>query len=169
MLSLYGIPYESAWSDDLWQSAMGCHLLGIGGCVCFLSFSWCGRLFLNDAANMEILKLWVVQLSSHPWCVRGESVQVATCVCGILSEMDSLPFQAVACWCFSMENEVYLRTYAVPPVVDCAQAFFPKSFLAIVLKEDTYFSPKAQWKSCHWDFMCVTPLSSLKRSLISFF
>ena len=85
VLSLCVIPYESAWSDDLWQSGMDCHLLGIGGRVCFLYFPWYGRLFLNDAASMEILKLWVVRLSFHPWCVRWESFQVAACVYGILS------------------------------------------------------------------------------------
>ena len=83
-------------------------------------FSWYDKLFLNDAANMEILKLWVVRLSYHPWCMRGEFFQVAACVCGILSKMDSLSFQATACRCFSIENGVYMRTYAVLPIVDYA-------------------------------------------------
>ncbi|WKA07069.1 hypothetical protein VitviT2T_024936 [Vitis vinifera] len=36
------------------------------------------------------------------------------------SKMDSLLFQAIACRCFSMENGVYMRSHAVPPVVDYA-------------------------------------------------
>ena len=58
---------------------------------------------------MEILKLWAMRLSSHPWGVPGKSFQVATCVCGILPKMDSLPFQVAACRCFGENISLMVR------------------------------------------------------------
>ena len=61
VLSLYVIPYESVWSDDFWQSGMGCHLLGIGGCATILSPLVCvWRVFPSGSLRIWYSFQWVV-------------------------------------------------------------------------------------------------------------